>query len=305
LYLEQLEDRTLPSAVALIVTSTGNTVDPTLPVAGASRIVVDTLPTAIAFADAHPRDTYTVTFAPGIAGTINLGTGSGTLSLDASITINGPVSGGITIEGGSTPNSTNNVQVFFIEPGVHAALNDLTIANGNQPTTDVDPGGGNIYNAGTLSLRDDIFLGGNANYGAAIFNAGDAVAFNSIFVGGTAYRGAGVFNTGTFLMKDVVFIGNQASAGGGALFNTNTGLTGAVTAGTMTIKGSVFLQNSAADGGAIENFGTMTLKNDAFIENHALVGGAIFEDGHLTLEHVRFIGDTASVAGNDIFVPGP
>jgi hypothetical protein len=305
LRLERLEDRTLPSAVTLIVASTGNTVDPTLPAAGASRIVVDTLPTAIAFADAHPSDTYTVRFAPGVAGTINLGTGVGTLFLAANITINGPASGGITIEGGSNPNSTNNVQVFFISSGVFVGLNNLTIANGNQPTTETDPGGGDIYNAGTLSLRDDIFLGGNANYGAAIFNAGDAVAFNSMFMGGTAYRGAGVFNTGTFSMKGILFVGNQASAGGGAVFNTSTGLTGGTTAGTMTIEGSVFLQNSAADGGAIENFGTTTLKNDDFIDNHALFGGAIFEDGHLTLKHVHFIGDTASGAGNDIFVPSP
>jgi hypothetical protein len=299
LSFERLEDRTLPSAVTLIVTSTGNTVDPTLPTAGASRIMVDTLPTAIAFADAHPTDTYTVKFAPGVTGAINLGTGAGTLFMAANITINGPASGGITIEGGSTPNSMNNVQVFFIEAGVSVALNNLTIANGNQPTTEVDPGGGGIYNAGALSLTNDIFSGNNANDGAAVYNAGDATAFKCTFEGGTAFAGAGVFNVATFSMKNVLFIENQSSASGGGAYNTVTG--------TMTITGSEFVQNTAADGGGLENDGTMTLTNDQFIENQALFGGAIFEDLHatLTLKNVRFIGNIATMSGNDIFVPSP
>jgi hypothetical protein len=298
----------MPSAVTLIVTTTGSTVDSTLPVSGQSRYTVDTLPTAVAFANAHPSDTYTVKFASGVAGAINLGTGSGTLVIDANITINGPGSGGITIEGGTVPNSPNNVQVFFIDPGVSVVLKNLTISNGYQPTTETDPGGGGIYNGGTLTLTSDVLSGNSANTGAAIYNAGEAEASRTTFTGGTAFAGAAVFNTGTFVMNSDLLVGNSASASGGAVYNARTGPNGLPTAGTMIIKGSEFLQNTAgADGGAMENDATMTLKNDQFVMNHAMFGGAIFEDSnaHLTLKSVRFIGNVATVAGDNIFVPSP
>jgi hypothetical protein len=80
---------------------------------------------------------------------------------DSKLTIHGPVSPGITIDGGT------KVRVMQVASGAMLNLNKLTIANGNGLSAGVSPvcsfppfcGGGGIFNSGTLTVTHSTFSG--------------------------------------------------------------------------------------------------------------------------------------------------
>jgi hypothetical protein len=83
---------------------------------------------------------------------------------DSLLTINGPRSPGITIDGGSA------VQVMQVASGSTLKLNNLIIARGFTH----DAGGG-ILNLGTLTVTNSTFSGNTAHnsfFGGSIFNEG-------------------------------------------------------------------------------------------------------------------------------------
>src|SRR5262249_51220168 len=86
-----------------------------------------------AIADANDGDT--VEF--GVTGTITLTTGE--LLVDKSITIGGPGSDNLTVDGNLAG------RVFYVSSGVTATIAGIAIANGNVQFHDL-PSGGGIYN---------------------------------------------------------------------------------------------------------------------------------------------------------------
>ena len=117
LRLEPLESRTL--LTVLTVVNTDNS--------GSGSLPQEAIGLANTFTDT------TITFAPGLHGAIDLSTsegGLGTLTLASNVTIQGPSDNSVTIEGGASPNVSTNAQVFVVNPGVTAVLNNLTISNG-------------------------------------------------------------------------------------------------------------------------------------------------------------------------------
>jgi CSLREA domain-containing protein len=121
-----------------------------------------------AIAAANPGDT--IQFTAGLSGAIDLSTsegGQGTLTLTKSVRIDG-TGATITIEGGNTNAaiSPTNAQVFVVNSGITATLNDLTISNGYASD------GGGIDNAGTLTVSNCIFAGNSADQGGASGTAG-------------------------------------------------------------------------------------------------------------------------------------
>jgi CSLREA domain-containing protein len=105
-----------------------------------------------ALAAAAPNDT--ISFAPGLTGTINL---SSTLSIVKNVTINGPSTKAITISG------NNAVRVFYVDFGVHFTIRSLTVTKGYIKGKDGAAGvnseagssaeGGGLYNSGgTVSI---------------------------------------------------------------------------------------------------------------------------------------------------------
>ncbi len=183
-------------------------------------------------ADAEPD--YTITFAPALAGqTIGLTTGS--ITLDRNLTIDGA--------GNTIQISGNNLsRIFFVNSGVSAMLNRLTLMNG------LASQGGAIQNLGSLTLNQCTFAGNQDNCGCginggAILNRGSLVANDSTFSSNTARFGGAIFNdlSSTLTVNQSTFSGNVGTNGGGAIYNLN---------GTLTVRQSTVVGNQSPGGGA-------------------------------------------------------
>jgi CSLREA domain-containing protein len=125
------------------------------------------------------------------------------------LTINGPPSPGITINGGG------KVQVMMVASGTTLNLNGLTIA------------GGGIYNNGTLTVTNtafsDCYSGGN---GGGIYNNnnGTLTVINGTFSRNIAYTGGGgIYNAGTLTVINSTFARNRTFDLGGGIFDEARG----------------------------------------------------------------------------------
>ena len=75
------------------------------------------------------------------------------IAINKSLTITGPDNGALTVSGGDVTQS-------FTSPARFVALSNMTIANG---TTNGFPGGGAIYNEGTLTVTNSTFSNNHAS----------------------------------------------------------------------------------------------------------------------------------------------
>jgi hypothetical protein len=225
---------------------------------------------------------------------------------DSQLTINGPVSPGITISGGG------KVQVMQVAPDITLNVNKLKIANGFISNNS----GGGIVNQGTLTLTDSTFSGNSTgNLGGGIFNLGGTLTvINSTFSRNSGSVGAGIYNgSGTLTVTNSTFTGNSGSQGIGTVgtatiiastFSGNT--EGAIDncCGTLTVTNSTFSGNSTAgDSGGISNGGTLIVTNSTFSGNSGSAGAGIFNGsrGLGTVINTTFSGNNASVRGGGIF----
>ena len=190
---------------------------------------------------------------------------------DNQLTINGPASPGITIDGGG------KVQVMQVASGVTLSLAHLAIADGNQAFGF----GGGIDNEGTLTVSDGSFT-------------------QNVFSGlSDSVGGGAISNEGKLIVNDSTFSGN------GALGNGATGIAGnggsILNFGTLTVIRSSFSKNNTgtvASGGAIHNEGTSSVISSTFSDNIAAPegpgsGGAIFNSGTLTIAKSTFSGNAS------------
>jgi autotransporter-associated beta strand protein/predicted outer membrane repeat protein len=243
---------------------------------------VTSLREAIAYANSNPGN-HTITFYPSLDGqTITLTGGELELSdTTGTITISGPGTGQLTIDGGDSS------RVFLIDANVSASISGLTIADGEA----ANDNGGGVSNAGTLTLTNCDLTGNSAG--------GD---------------GGGIYSTGTLTLTNCTISGNSAGSGGG-LFDASGAVTvtggtltdnaavndggGFDSAGTLTLSGSTLTGNSAMFGGGIFNIGglltvaTSTLSGNAAAE----YGGGIDNSGRLSLSSSTLSGNSASFGG--------
>jgi hypothetical protein len=271
----------------------------------------------------------TITFAPGLTGTITLDSALPDLSDPTGrIDIQGPGAASLTVARSSDP-GTPGFRIFTVDAGANVTLDGLTIAGGS-----ADEGGG-IYNAGTLTI-DSCTLGGNsARYeGGGISNYGSITITGSALRGNSAGEGAGggIYNGGSATITGSTLSGNSAGVGGG-IFNpgggsvTITGSTlsgnsaigfhvlfdyyygvggGIYNGGGVTITGSTLSGNSAdygyGRGGGIYNGGTATITGSTLSGNSAGSGGGIWNWGTVTATDSRLSGNSAG--GSDYFGGG-
>ena len=111
--------------------------------------------------------------------------------------------------------------------------------------------------------------GGQAgtNPGGDILNAGTLTVSNAIVSGGNASSGGGIENEGELTLSNVTLTGNTATNSGGAVDST----------GTLTVNDSTLTDNKAHDGGATfpPARGTLTVNNSTFSDNDVTnAGGA-------------------------------
>jgi predicted outer membrane repeat protein len=206
---------------------------------------------------------------------------------DNQLTINGPASPGITVDGGRNAlPGVQGVQVMPVASGATLNLNRLTIANGGSGLL-----GGGVDNSGTLNVSNSTFSGNQSGYpeGGAIYNAGSLTVTNTTFSGnlaepfgfGRAGIGGAVANDGTMKITNSTFSGNFALDSGGAIYN----------AGTLTVTNTTFFGNLTStapfpgDGAGIQNFGTLTVTNSTFSGNGGGSGGGISNGSFASLKN--------------------
>jgi len=228
----------------------------------------------------------TITFAPGLSGTMYLA--SGQITIANSVTVVGPVGNGIVISGANSPVS--------ISAGATVSVSNLTFSNGAASNY-----GGVVSNSGTLTLTKCIFTNNavDANHTSwvgTVSNQNNLTVANCSFTGNTVsvanYGGGAISSNGILTVKSTVFNGNASSEGAisasGTLTVENCGFSknnpGAVyvDSGFATIQGSAFDTNiSSGSGGAlrINQATNVAVTNSTFTGNQAQVGGAIYNGG--------------------------
>ena len=187
----------------------------------------------------------TITFEPGVTGTILLASQLPAITDDLDIT--GPGATSLTVSG-------NNARpVFLIGHDVTVLISRLTISNGNAGIGFLGCG---IQNSGTLTITNCTVSHNGSGSGGGIFNGDGATLTitNSTVSDNTAFVGGGVRNGGTLTIINSTVSGNSAGDdGGGGIHNS----------GTLMIINSTLSGNSAPVGGVggILNTGTVNIKN--------------------------------------------
>ena len=211
----------------------------------------------------------TITFQPGLTGTITLTTGE--LAISGSMTITGPGPGQLTITG-------NNVsRVFHVTSDSTVTLSGVTITGGKSGATATASGGG-VYNdhGCTLTLTDCVITANTADqYGGGIYNGGALTMESCVVTDNSADYGGGITNyEGLWraaTLTDCTVSDNTATYDGGGISNHNQG-------GVLqrcTISG-----NTAGRGGGIYNHsGPLELENCTVSGNKANSdGGGIYDE---------------------------
>jgi hypothetical protein len=254
-----------------------------------------------------------INFARSAFGTITLS--SGPLVVASSLTIDGPGSKNVTING------NNTFEDLLVDANVTATVSGLTITGGSAAVTDAfgGYGGGGINNAGTLAVASCVITGNSTNgSGGGILNNGNLTVTSSVVSDNTAQLGGGIANNasgivhvsgstitnnsavnqparyyygaggginnlGTITIAGSVVSGNSANSGGG-IANDNLGSYGVITPAAVTITSSSIMDNTGVSGGGINTFGgTLTISGSTFASNSVgsastsfALGGAIY-----------------------------
>jgi fibronectin-binding autotransporter adhesin len=219
-----------------------------------------TLIEALAASNAN-ASANTITFAPGVSGTIFTSFGPGR-SITHPVTIVGPGARTLTINGKGAS------RIFNIQAGAGSVtISGLTLANAKAASSGAFPNGwgGAIFNSASLTLTDCTLSGNSASFhGGAILNNGSS--------SGNA----------TLTLTNCTLTGNSSTMSGGAILNLGSPSGHA----TLNMTNCTLNQNSASQhGGAIYNDGTnagnaaLTLTNCTFNQNTStLVAGGIYND---------------------------
>jgi hypothetical protein len=219
-------------------------------------------------------------------------------SLNIGISLNIVGSGAATtiIEGGGFRGAT------ISSATAHVILSNLTIRNNHVSTQCETPGGGGVYNIGTLTIMNSI-ISGNTAFGAnyRLINVGCGV------------DGGGIFNSGTLTIDNSTVSANSVTVGGCYLVGTFSSATGGAiwSSGTLTINNSTITGNTAVSdectshnhlsllGGIFQYSGSATINESTISSNRPLgIQGSI-----LTVNNSSIIGNTGSgIAGSTLTI---
>src|SRR5262245_39760279 len=239
--LEALEDRSLPS---------------TLTVTNLADSGVGSLRGQLAAA--APGDT--IDFAPGLNGTIYLGSD---LTVDRNLTIQGRLDpAGSPLVALASYGRIDGIDLA-VNPGVTAAVSELTFTGAT---------GAAVLNRGTLTL-------------SRVAVTGNSVGSLSVGLG-LIYNGT-VSNEGTLVVRDSQIVGNWLNtggnriAGGGGIYSAG----GALTVADTTVTGNEVWNSYSSGGGIYLDGGAATITNSTISGNRAGAngGGVYSESATLTM----------------------
>ena len=292
LCVEALEDRTVPMAVAVT----------NLNAAGAGSLAA-----AVAAVDASADASNTITFAPGLSGSISI---SGELDLrdtsgrvpNKEIDIQGPGSSILGIQRDATQGSFRDI---WVASGISSTISGLSVGNGYTSGFDPHRGGdgGGILNEGNLTLINMVVASNtsSAARGSGLANYGtlttDTLTLSNNFSFG---EGGGLYNAGmaTFQNADEISWNTTGggSNGGGGIFND--------TDGTLNLYGTSIHDNkvtTGTNGGGIYNQGALTMSGGSIQNNQDPNGngGGLFSSSSasVNLSGVSITGNSAAYGG--------
>ena len=252
-----------------------------------------------ALVDSNDGDTIDAT---GISGAILLT--SGELLVNRSVTINGPGSDNLAVDGNHAS------RVFRVSGGVTVTIAGLTITNGSVAFND----GGGIYNDHSTLTVSNCTLSGNSvtNEGGAISNAGSfgrtatLTVTNCTLSGNSALdEGGGIYNGGFFGGSATLEVLNSTLSGNSALNGGGIYNDGFLGSATLEVLNCTLSGNSATNvGGGISNVGvqgsgTLKMNNSTLSGNSAgYGGGGIYSYGIYGSATLKVLNSTLS--GNGI-----
>lgn len=257
LFATQLEDRVTPAT--FLVNMPGDA-GVGAGMAGDIRFAIDSA-NALAGADDIVFDTAAIG-----GSTIALTNGQLQITEDLTVTGPTPTATSISFDAGAMS------RVFEVTTGI-VLISNATITGGNaSPVVSATPGnqGGNIFNAGTLTLANVVVSNG-LTMGTAGTPGTDGVAAGSSGTSGTDgtdAEGGGVYNSGTLTITGATFTNNVAQGGAGGI-----GGRGADDIAASAGNGGSGGDGGDALGGAIHNAnGPLTVTNGIFTSNQAISG---------------------------------
>jgi predicted outer membrane repeat protein len=241
----------------------------------------------------------TITFAPGLSGTISLTRGIlPQLVNRIGLKIIGPGAGLMTIDASAIQGSSGGI--LYITGG-NCTISGLTFANG----TAAD--GGAIFSRSDLTLVDCSFVGNSVQFGGgAIYGTSFSVTgctFLDNFGGDLNEGGGAIFSSYRLSVTNSTFTGNSASFGGA--ISIQSAHQQEAFPDTPTITNSTFSENTATDdGGAIYNdlrdySPQLKVTGSTFYDNSAgHRGGGIYSSGILSVVDNTLYENSAANVGN-------
>lgn len=253
-------------------------------------------------------------FQAGLSGRITLT--QGPLNPRGGLSINGPGSDVITVDGVSIVGSVFNV-TDLTNRFTFISIRGLTITRG-----DATEGGG-IFNRENLTLENVVVTGNRATRGGGLFNAGRATIVDSRFQQNDASGSAGgISNAGTLTLRNSLVARNSGLNGAGGIKNegsltirestiadNHAGSLGIASipgggllndgTGVATIQNSTISGNQSDSAAGVENLGVMTMENATVSGNSALLSfGGVHNSGTLTLRNSTIAANRASIVDN-------
>lgn len=221
------------------------------------------------------------------------------------------ITSGIVINGnGSTISVGGEATLRLFHNTASLSLIGITLQYGNAGGAN----GGNIFNAGALSISGSLLLYGAAENGGNVYNAGTmSVGVSEFSYGYAGTNGGNLYNAGTASFDRVSLINGNGDNGGGGIYNTgNVDMLNSTLGNNYSNGGGWAVQNEGAgtvllnfvtvaqnggDGGAglAAIGGSITLHNSVVASNYAAPACATF-GGSLTGNNTSFAEDNSCTA---------
>ena len=203
----------------------------------------------------------------------------------------------LTIDGGGA-----RIVIFRGGPGVPAAFRIFNITGGNVTIANLTistglghmstpSGGGGIYNAGNLVLRNCTFTsnGFGSELGGAIRNFGTLDMANCTLTDNDALKGAGIYNEGNIAVRNSTIVSNRGG-------DTTDGTAFVQAGGTARVRSTIIADNGRP-------FGPRPDVDGAFIsEGYNFIGNGDSSTGFGNSESRDQVGNTAVPARSRVGV---
>src|SRR5262245_43628794 len=241
----------------------------------------DSGPGSLRYALANATNSHTITFCPGVTGTIKLT--SGQLAISNGVTIVGPGANVLALDG----NGSN--RVFYVSSSLPVSISGLTITNGYA----TDTAGGIDNEQSPLTVSNCVVTGNHGSFGGGIYNSGLEGGgllqiYNCTLSGNTGGYGGALMNDGVGIGGNAVVqiynstISSNSSSFGDALLNSalsnavaTIGIVNSTLSGNFSSRSGIYSYGDGSGSATVE-IGSTILNDTSFVND----GGTIQSLGY-------------------------